>query len=272
MFIDSGLRRACAVLGIKLTHTHPGRPPAGAKSKGSSAPCGISSWSRSPPPQSRHHGGRPGGAERAVHRLGRDRSTTSGCTARPDRRRWPGSSPPGPPVPTPAAAAARGVPVGGMADRHQDRDGQPARQPLRGRPRARRAKVELVFDPFDLTDISVRHHGRPAGQAIPHKIGRHVHPKAAPTPHRRDRRPGSTTCDCSRTGSTRALGERPATPNSPNRPRPSRPVAIDQGRPRPDHPLRTGHRPRRAAVTTPTCSPAAQTPTATARRRLEVTG
>jgi hypothetical protein len=41
------------------------------------------------------------------------------------------------------------------------------------------SKVELVFDPFDLTDISVRHHGRPAGKATPFKIGRHVHPKAA---------------------------------------------------------------------------------------------
>jgi transposase InsO family protein len=26
MFIDSGLRRACAVLGIKLTHSQPGKP------------------------------------------------------------------------------------------------------------------------------------------------------------------------------------------------------------------------------------------------------
>jgi putative transposase len=41
------------------------------------------------------------------------------------------------------------------------------------------SKVELVFDPFDLTDITVRHHGRPAGKATPFKIGRHVHPKAA---------------------------------------------------------------------------------------------
>jgi len=38
--------------------------------------------------------------------------------------------------------------------------------------------VELVFDPFDLTDIDVRHHGRPAGRAVPFQIGRHVHPKA----------------------------------------------------------------------------------------------
>jgi len=41
-------------------------------------------------------------------------------------------------------------------------------------------KVELVFDPFDLASIEVRWQGNPAGQAIPHVIGRHSHPKARP--------------------------------------------------------------------------------------------
>lgn len=41
-------------------------------------------------------------------------------------------------------------------------------------------KVELVFDPLDLTAIEVRWHGRVMGQAIPHRIGRHVHHKARP--------------------------------------------------------------------------------------------
>lgn len=41
-------------------------------------------------------------------------------------------------------------------------------------------KVELVFDPFDLTCIDVRWHGRAMGHAVPHKIGRHVHAKARP--------------------------------------------------------------------------------------------
>jgi putative transposase len=41
-------------------------------------------------------------------------------------------------------------------------------------------KVELIFDPFDLTGLEVRWQGRPAGQAIPHVIGRHAHPKARP--------------------------------------------------------------------------------------------
>jgi putative transposase len=41
-------------------------------------------------------------------------------------------------------------------------------------------KVELVFDPFDLTVIEVRWHGRSMGTAVPHTIGRHVHHKARP--------------------------------------------------------------------------------------------
>ncbi len=41
-------------------------------------------------------------------------------------------------------------------------------------------RVELVFDPFDLEALDVRHGGRTYGQAIPHKITRHTHPKARP--------------------------------------------------------------------------------------------
>ena len=41
-------------------------------------------------------------------------------------------------------------------------------------------RVELVFDPFDLTRIQVRLRGVPAGTAIPHRIGRHAHVKARP--------------------------------------------------------------------------------------------
>ena len=41
-------------------------------------------------------------------------------------------------------------------------------------------RVELVFDPFDLTRIQVRLRGVPAGAAIPHRIGRHTHLKARP--------------------------------------------------------------------------------------------
>jgi putative transposase len=41
-------------------------------------------------------------------------------------------------------------------------------------------KVELVFDPFDLTDIEVRYGGRSFGKAVAFTIGRHSHPKARP--------------------------------------------------------------------------------------------
>src|SRR6266542_3160236 len=41
-------------------------------------------------------------------------------------------------------------------------------------------RVELVFDPFDLTHIQVRHNGKPMGLATPQVIGRHAHPKARP--------------------------------------------------------------------------------------------
>ncbi|MFZ0121068.1 MAG: Mu transposase C-terminal domain-containing protein [Pseudonocardiaceae bacterium] len=41
-------------------------------------------------------------------------------------------------------------------------------------------RVELVFDPFDLTTVETRLGGTPAGLAIPHRIGRHAHPKARP--------------------------------------------------------------------------------------------
>jgi putative transposase len=47
-------------------------------------------------------------------------------------------------------------------------------------------KAELIFDPFDLTEIEVRYQGRPMGKAVPVRISRHTHPKArpdaAPTP------------------------------------------------------------------------------------------
>jgi putative transposase len=41
-------------------------------------------------------------------------------------------------------------------------------------------KVEIVFDPFDLTTLQVRFQGRPMGTAIAHRIARHVHPDAHP--------------------------------------------------------------------------------------------
>lgn len=41
-------------------------------------------------------------------------------------------------------------------------------------------RVELVFSPFNLEHIEVRHGGRSYGPALPHVITRHTHPKARP--------------------------------------------------------------------------------------------
>jgi len=85
----------------------------------------------------------------------------------------------GPPVPTPAALLAEAFRWAEWRT-----VGKTATVSLHGNlyevdPALAGSKVELVFDPFDLTDITVAHHGRPAGKATPFKIGRHVHPKAA---------------------------------------------------------------------------------------------
>jgi putative transposase len=41
-------------------------------------------------------------------------------------------------------------------------------------------RVELVFDPFDMADISVRYQGKDFGKAVVHTLSRHSHPKARP--------------------------------------------------------------------------------------------
>jgi hypothetical protein len=41
-------------------------------------------------------------------------------------------------------------------------------------------KVELVFSPFNLEHIEIRYHDKSYGNALPHHITRHAHPKARP--------------------------------------------------------------------------------------------
>jgi putative transposase len=42
------------------------------------------------------------------------------------------------------------------------------------------SRVEVVFDPFDLATVEIRFQGRSMGQGIPVVIGRHSHPQARP--------------------------------------------------------------------------------------------
>ena len=39
-------------------------------------------------------------------------------------------------------------------------------------------KVEVVFDPFAMDTVEIRFRGRAMGNGVPHRIGRHTHPKA----------------------------------------------------------------------------------------------
>jgi len=41
-------------------------------------------------------------------------------------------------------------------------------------------KVDLLFNPFDLTHIDVEYQGRPIGRAVPHRVTRHAHPDVKP--------------------------------------------------------------------------------------------
>ena len=205
--VDKQLLRACAVLGIRLVHSRPGQPAGRGK---------IERFFRTVREQFLVEIGSgrelddmaqlntlfTAWVETVYHR--RVHSETGQTPMRPlvgdHARRLPSTG-----------AAARGVPVVGVAHRHQDRapSGCTATHyevdaALVGR------KVELVFDPFDLTGIEVRWHGRSMGAAVPHRIGRHVHPKARPddtTPPSR-RRPGSTTCAWSKHQHTAELADR----------------------------------------------------------------
>lgn len=42
-------------------------------------------------------------------------------------------------------------------------------------------KIDVVYDPLDLTELVVRYQGRDMGKAVPFKISRHVHPDTATT-------------------------------------------------------------------------------------------
>ena len=50
-----------------------------------------------------------------------------------------------------------------------------------------------MFDPFDMTDITVNHRGQSFGKATPHTVTRHSHPQARPETV--DAPPGPTGID-----------------------------------------------------------------------------
>ena len=181
MFIDSALRRACAVLGIRLTHSAPGRPAGRGK---------IERFFKTVRDQFLVEiTGAHTGAGSAVGTLAELNALFTAWIEQVYHQRThseTGQGPlarflaAGPPAPTPAGLLAEAFRWGEWRTVTKT-----ATVSLHGNfyqvdPALAGARVELVFDPFDLSHIDVRHHARPAGKAVPLQIGRHVHPKAHP--------------------------------------------------------------------------------------------
>ena len=192
-FVDAWLLRACAVLGIKLVHSQPRRPEGRGK---------IERFFRTARTQflaeltEARAAQVPDLAE--LNRLFTAWTETvyhvreHSETGQPPLARWEAGGPF--PVPAPAALAdafrwsewrtvAKTATVSMHGNRYQVDPG------LAGR------RVELIFDPFDLTVLWVRSGGKDAGTATPHHITRHAHPKARPEPLPGDDAPRATGID-----------------------------------------------------------------------------
>jgi putative transposase len=177
-FVDAALLRACAVLGVRLTHSAPGRPQGRGKIERffetvraqflvEIAPVGtrqvadldelnrkFTAW-----------------VETAYH------VTVHSETKMPPLARWEAGAPF-----THATNAQlveafkweehrkvrKTATVSLLGNTYQVESG------LVGR------TVSLVYDPFDLAVVEVRWQGKPAGLAVPHVITRNAHPKARP--------------------------------------------------------------------------------------------
>jgi putative transposase len=180
-FVDSWLLRACAKLGIKLVHSTPRRPQGRGK---------IERFFRSVNSEFVVEIATADGA--AGHQVADlaelNRLFTAWVEGVYHRRvhsetgqaplaRWIAGGPFAVPVPADLAEAFRWsehrtVSKTAVVSLHGNR--YQVDPLLVGR------RVELVFDPFDLTTLQVRADGADAGRALPHQITRHAHPKARP--------------------------------------------------------------------------------------------
>ena len=192
-FVDAWLLRACAVLGIKLVHSRPGRPQGRGK---------IERWFRTVRDQFLVELDEPTAANVAslaeLNRLlaawidTRYHTAVHSQTGAPPLARWHAGLPDPLPLPTPAQlreafrwSERRKVTKTATVSLHGNT--YQVDPILIGR------YVELVFDPFNMADIDVRHDKQPAGKATPFVIGRHRHPKARPEHNDQEATPAEPT-------------------------------------------------------------------------------
>jgi putative transposase len=175
-FVDAALKRAAARLGIKITHSQPGRPQGRGKIErffgvvrqeflveiGDGA--GITDLAQLNRLFTAWY-------ETVYH------ARPHGETGQPPIGRWLA----GAPFPTPSPARLREAflwselrTVAKTATIKLFGGVYETDPVLAGR------RVECVFDPFDLAVVEVRWNGKPYGLARPQRTGRHSHPKAKP--------------------------------------------------------------------------------------------
>jgi putative transposase len=179
-FVDAWLLRACAVLGIRLVHSRPGKPQGRGK---------IERFFRTVRGQflvelaGREIGdGSPASGIAELNRLfgawlaASYHNAVHSETGQPPLARWAAGIPAPLPLPTPEQLREAFL----WSERRAVK--KTATVSLHGNlyqvdPSLVGLTVELVFDPFDLTSIQVRRKGKPAGTAVPFVIGRHRHAK-----------------------------------------------------------------------------------------------
>ena len=175
-FVDAALKRAAARMGIKITHSAPGRPEGRGK---------IERFFRIVREEFLVE---IGDGSRVADLAELNRLFTAWCervyharphgeTGQPPLERWLA----GAPFPVPEPARLREAFL--WSETRLVRKDATVRlfggayetdPVLAGR------KVECVFDPFDLTVLEIFWNGSPYGTAVPRVIGRHSHPKAKP--------------------------------------------------------------------------------------------
>ena len=181
-FADSSLARTCAVLGVKLTHSAPGRPMGRGKIERAFETIQqqflveITGDEQHP---ARHQVKDLEELNDLLDRWVRAvyHARVHSETGQAPQARYEAAGPPARPEPVLLREAFRWSAVRLVR--------KTATVSLEGNtycvdPFLAGRKVELVFDPFDLTDITVYWAGRKVGRAVPQVIGRHAHPKAPP--------------------------------------------------------------------------------------------
>jgi putative transposase len=192
-FVDAWLLRGCAVLGIKLIHSRPGKPEGRGK---------IERFFRTVRDQFLAEIGDGAGVaglpemnrlfqawtETAYHQAAHSE------TGEAPAARWEKATPAERAVPEPALlreaflwSERRKADKTALVRLHGNVYQVDAW--LAGR------TVELVFDPFDLDRLEVRAAGKPAGTAVPFAVGRHRHPKTRVPDGGRPAEPAPTGID-----------------------------------------------------------------------------